>query len=295
MTGNATDSTAATLPDSTHVGRVALRVNSLDATVPFYRDVVGLDGERDDEAGEARLSAGGEELVVLEEDAGAPERPHEAAGLFHLAVRVPDRPALAAALARVRAHGSLAGASDHAVSEALYLRDPEGNGVEIYRDRPREEWQKTATGTLVIQTLPLDLDDLAAARSGAAADGRDADRVPTGTDVGHVHLEVGDLDRAIRFYVDDVGFALQNDEYDGAAFVAAGGYHHHLGLNTWNRRTAPSGDHCGLAWYELVLPDESSLAALRDRLTGRGYSVEAADGGFHVADPDGIAVRVRVE
>ncbi|WP_435320015.1 VOC family protein [Haloarchaeobius sp. TZWSO28] len=289
MTTDSADA-AATLPDSTHVGRVALRVGSLDATVPFYRDVVGLDVVRSE--GEARLLADGEELVVLAEDPDTPERPRDAAGLFHLAVRVPDRAALADALARIRAHGSLTGASDHVVSEALYLRDPEGNGVEIYRDRPRVEWRETAAGQLDIRTLPLDLDDLATA---AEPGRRDADRAPPGTDIGHVHLEITDLDRALDFYVDELGFTLENGEYDGAAFVAAGGYHHHLGLNTWNRRTAQSGDHRGLAWYELVVPDERSLSALSDRLTATGEPVEETEQGLSVTDPDGIEVRIRVE
>nr|WP_303647610.1 VOC family protein [Haloarchaeobius amylolyticus] len=280
------------MPDGTHLDRVALRVGSLDATVPFYRDVVGLAVDRDDQAGEARLlAADGAALVVLIEDPDAPARPADAAGLFHLAVRVPDRPALAGALARVRDHGTLTGASDHLVSEALYLRDPEGNGVEIYRDRPREEWAETADGQRDIRTLPLDLDDLAGARESGS---ETPARVPAGTDVGHVHLEVADLARATDFYVDGVGFALENDGYDGAAFVAAGGYHHHLGLNSWNGRSAPAGEDRGLAWYELVVPDEAALAALRDRLAARDQSVETVGDELRFDDPDGIAVRARV-
>lgn len=283
MTDDA-EATPFSLP-AARIGRVALRVASLDRVLPFYRDVVGAEVDRTDS--QALLRAGDEPLIILEEAPDAPERPPDAAGLFHLAIRVPDRGALGDALARIRNTGSLTGASDHLVSEALYLRDPEGNGVEIYRDRPREEWPRTDDGGISMDTLPLDLDALAADAQSEAA-------LPSGTDIGHVHLEVTHLDRAVGFYGDVLGLSLQVDRYEGAAFLAAAGYHHHVGLNTWNGRSSPVGGCRGIAWFELLIPDES-LTSLRDHLATREVTVEASDGGLVVTDPDGVEVRLAAE
>jgi catechol 2,3-dioxygenase len=298
-----------TLPATARVGRVCLRVGSLDRALPFYREVVGLSGRAagggpslDDRSGaagdddgassRATLSAGGTPLVVLAEDPDAPARPPTAAGLFHLALRVPDRAALGEALRRARTAGALSGASDHLVSEALYLRDPEGNGVEVYRDRPREEWPRTADGRVSMATEPLDADGVLAAADAARDGDRDPGLLPTGTDVGHVHLEVTDLDRATAFYTGDLGLTVSDDGYAGASFVAAGGYHHHVGLNTWNGRSDPVGGHRGLAWVELVV-DDGARDRLAAHLAGRGVSTVEADGATEVVDPDGVRWRVR--
>jgi catechol 2,3-dioxygenase len=263
------------------VGRVALTVTDIAAVADFYESVVGLDvlTERDDRV---VLGAGDRPLLVLESDPEAPERPREAAGLFHTAVRVPDRAALADALARIESEWTLAGASDHRVSEALYLWDPEDNGVELYCDRPREE-RPTADGRVQMDTLPLDRDALAEAASGA-------DGVPVDTDLGHVHLEVTSLDDARSFYVDALGLGVRQ-EHNGALFVAAGDYHHHVGLNTWNGRSDPASGR-GLAWVELTVSDDDALAATRERLVGAGVAVADTDDGIAVSDPDGIGVRV---
>ena len=283
MTDTTTETPA--LSDATHLGRVTLRVGSLDSVVPFYRDVVGLDVERD--GTRAVCAAGGDPLVVLEEDPDAPRRARDQAGLFHLAVRVPDRGALGDALARIRDHTALSGASDHLVSEALYLRDPEENGVEIYRDRPREEWPRKADGRVAMDTLHLDLEPL-------LEDARGDDAVPAETDLGHVHLEVTDLQQSLEFYTDALGMNLRDDGYPGAAFVAAGEYHHHVGLNRWNERTAPTGESRGIDWFEVVVPDADTFDAVRDSLEGTGHAVTASNGTLAVSDPDGIGVRVTV-
>ena len=275
-----------TLPPETAVGRVAIRVDDVESVLPFYRDAVGCQVER---AGDVvRLAAGdGRELLVLEEAPDAPPRPRAAAGLFHVAIRLPDRTSLADALVRLRNAGaSLTGASDHLVSEALYLRDPAGNGVELYRDRPRESWTRREGGGIEMDTLALDLDDLAAAGDGTTLDG-----LPAGTDVGHVHLEVTDLAAAGAFYGDAVGFSTTSEYADGARFLAAGGYHHHVGLNTWNRRTEPAGDHQGLDWFEVVLPDEASRERLVERLADRGYDVDESGAVPTASDRDGVEVR----
>ena len=277
------------LPEDSHVGRVALRVGSIDRVRPFYEEVVGLTADRDGD----RLSLGptpDEPLLLLEEAPDAGERPPEAAGLFHLAIRAPNRGALGDAVGRLRAAGeSLTGASDHLVSEALYLRDPEGNGVEVYRDRPREAWPETDDGLVGMETLPLDLDDLE-----AAGEGTHADRLPPGTDVGHVHLEVSDLGRSEAFYADALGLRLRDRYGASAAFLAAGDYHHHLGINAWNGRSAPAGEHRGLAWWELALPDQGALEAAVRRLEAAGQAADSRPEGVSLADPDGIELRLAV-
>lgn len=278
------------LPASTHVGQVGLRVGSIDRVRPFYEDAIGLVGER--EGSQLVLGPTTEEpLLVLNEAPDAPERPRSAAGLFHVAIRAPDRAALGDAVTRLGAsQTSLTGASDHLVSEALYLRDPAGNGIELYRDRPRAEWPDTDDGSVGMETLPLDLDDLE-----SAGRGDHVERFPTGTDVGHVHLEVSDLARAEQFYHDTLGLRLRDRYGTSASFLAAGDYHHHLGLNTWNSRSTPAGGHLGLDWWELALPDDAALMGASDRLTTAGYDVALADGDRSVRDHDGMELRLTVD
>ncbi|PAU85136.1 glyoxalase [Halorubrum salipaludis] len=290
------------LPAGTRIGRAALRVADLDETTAFYRDVVGL-AVLDRDAGDrptAVLGVDGTPLLVLEETPDRPERGRTEAGLFHTAFRVPTRAALGEALARVRDRWRLDGASDHLVSEALYLDDPEGNGVEIYRDRPREEWPVDDDGTVRMATDPLDVQGVAAA-AGADSAGSAAvvDRAPPGTDVGHVHLEVTSLAAFEAVYVDGLGFEVGMSG-PNVRFVAAGGYHHHLGANTWRGRTTPAAGR-GLAWFEVVVPDEAALDAVIDRLDAVAaegdaeFAVKERDGGIAVTDGDGIEVRVRME
>ncbi|QOS10549.1 glyoxalase domain protein (homolog to catechol-2,3-dioxygenase) [Haloferax gibbonsii] len=296
------------LTDDSHLGRVALRVGSLDRVVPFYRDVVGLAVERERDGSRAVLSAGETPVVVLDEDPDAPERGRREAGLFHLAVRVPDRGALGDVLSRARtratdAGATLSGASDHLVSEALYFRDPEGNGVEVYYDRPREEWPWTDDRRVSMDTLALDLGSL-------ADDAAGGDRAPDGTDLGHVHLEVTNVPRSRDFYVDALGMRVRDEGYPSASFVAAGEYHHHVGLNSWNTRSAPAGEGRGIEWFEVVVPDAATLDAVRESLVDGGHEFD--EGGFDedepgdgdaagaagatdslvVSDPDGIEIRV---
>jgi len=293
------------LPPSSGIGRVALAVGDLDETVAFYRDVVGLqvrsrgeDGDRgageDGDAGgagsdgTATLGTAERPLLELQADPGAPARPETATGLFHTAFRVPSRAALGDALERAREHWQLTGASDHLVSEALYLRDPEGNGVEIYCDRPRAEWPTTDDGRVAMTTDPLNLDALAAESTGAES-------VPAGSDVGHVHLEVTSLDSAQSFYGDALGMNVRQ-AMSGALFLAAGEYHHQVGCNVWNGRTEPAEGR-GLAWFEVVVPGDA-LTAVRERFETEDVAVEdipdepGADG-VVVTDPDGIELRIQ--
>ncbi|MDS0282839.1 VOC family protein [Haloarcula onubensis] len=271
------------LPPETAIGRVALTVGDVRDVAEFYERVVGLAvHERRD--GSAVLGDGEIPLLELHEDRTAPERPRSAAGLFHTAFRVPSRGALGDALARLDEQWQLSGAADHLVSEALYCRDPEGNGVEIYRDRPRSAWEETPDGGVRMATKPLDTGGV---RGAAAGD----EIVPLGTDVGHVHLEVTDLDAARAFYADALGMSVRTT-YEGACFLAAGGYHHHVGANVWNGRSTPASGR-GLEWVELRLPTDAGVAAARERLERAGYAVEAVGDGVRVTDPDGIDLRLR--
>jgi catechol 2,3-dioxygenase len=218
------------LPADTAVNEVTLRSADVERAAGFYREIAGLD-----ELGDGALGRDGVALVRLVGDGVTGGRaPSAAAGLFHTAFRYSDRAELGQALERAVRAGLLTGASDHGVSEALYLDDPDGNGVELYWDRPREVWpQAHGEDRVGMFTAPLDLDALLDAGRSGEADG--------GADVGHVHLKVSDLPRAVDFWCDTLGFELMARYGDQAAFVAAGGYHHHVGLNTWHSRGAPLG------------------------------------------------------
>ncbi|WP_323192528.1 VOC family protein [Halostella sp. PRR32] len=274
----------ATLPAETHIGRTALTVSNLGEMTDFYRDVVGLTVLSCDDT-TAVLGVEGTPLLVLEHDPDAPNRHRSGAGLFHNAFRVPSRTSLGDALARIREHWQLGGASDHGVSEALYLTDPEGNGIEIYRDYPREDWPRGDDGRIRMGTYHLDLEPLEATAAGKSG-------LPVGTEVGHVHLEVSSLEAFSEFYVEILGFEVQTD-VPAARFVGAGGYHHHLGANTWNHRTGPASGR-GLSWFEVVVPHEEALTELRDRTADSQYGITETNDGISVTGPDEIEVRFRV-
>ena len=213
------------------MGRVALTVHDLDRVAGFYEDVVGLHPIRRD-AASAELGVGNRPLLELRRDASARQRSPREAGLFHTAFLLPSRAALANwTREALRRQTPVVGASDHAVSEAIYLSDPEGNGVEIYADRPRGEW-RWEKGAVAMTTDALDVDDLLKAGDGAPWTG-----VPGGTSIGHVHLQVGALDEAEAFYAGRLGLDV-TCRYPGALFYAADGYHHHLATNIWNSREA---------------------------------------------------------
>ena len=273
----------ARLPDDLRFGGMALAVADLARSIDYYRRRFGME-MLEQEKQRAALGAGGRRLLELEERPGAKRDP-DAADLFHFALRVPSRPALARQLARLLATDTrLTGASDHSVSEALYLRDPDGHGIEIYRDRPPATWYRN--GRVHMGTTALDLDDLLkeAPASAGDQDGLDPDTV-----IGHVHLETCDLDRSKDFYVDRLGFAV-TAERPGASFMSKGGYHHHVAVNTWGRKSRPADDHpgrIGMLWFEIQMPDRSGLAALAQDLG----AAPAAEGPLAVSDPNGLAIR----
>jgi catechol 2,3-dioxygenase len=266
----------ADLPPATRMGAVHLTVADLDRSLSYYETQIGLRVHAR-EGGLARLGTGGEDLLVLTEEPGA--KPADGySGLFHFALLVPERIDLARWLAHAaRERVALTGLSDHFVSEALYLRDPDHHGIEIYADRPRELWEGQVG--LRLTTEPLDTNDLLATLDDPSSEPFDG--LAGGTVMGHVHLCVADVGRTVDYYRDLVGFALMAQLGDQAAFLSAGGYHHHLGANTWQsagRPYAPEG-HARLTQMTIVLPDEASLDALAKRVGGR-----------EVRDPSGIPI-----
>jgi catechol 2,3-dioxygenase len=276
--------TATKIAADTTVGAVDLTVASLDRSIDYYTSTLGLQVQSRD-GSVVRLGAGGEELLVLHEEPGAQPAPRHT-GLFHFAILLPDRQALARWLVHAaRTRAPLSGMSDHLVSEAIYLRDPDWHGIEVYRDRPRNEWARDAQGNIQIATLPLDADDLIGALDDPNSEPEYAG-MPNGTTMGHVHLQVADIAATERFYHDVMGLDVIAHMAD-ATFMSAGGYHHHLGANTWNSRgaTPPPPGSAALRHATIILPD----AAERDRVAGRiadaGQDPQQVEGGVLVRDP----------
>ena len=232
-----------------HNGWVELRVADPERSRQFYAEALGLEPISSDPL---TLGAGGRALVVLRQvEPGTPAAP-DTTGLFHLAILHPSRAELATALRRLAEEGGrLDGASDHAVSEALYLHDPDWNGIELYRDRPKEDWPEGPDGGVGMVTLPLDVQSLL-----AEAEAVDNRPVHPDTVMGHVHLRVSDLERAVAFYRDELGMKLRARYGDQAAFLAAGDYHHHVGLNTWQSLggAAPPPGSAGLERFTIASP-----------------------------------------
>jgi catechol 2,3-dioxygenase len=273
-------------------GAIRLRVADLGRVQKFYEDAIGLRPlDRSDDV--VRLGVGGLTAIELAASPGAVPRPPGTTGLFHLAILVPGRAELAGALARIASAGwSIAGASDHLVSEALYLDDPEGNGIEIYRDRPRSEW-RYENGEIQMSTLPLELDGLLAE---ARDDDARAGEMRAGTRIGHIHLNVADLDQAQAFYSGVLGFDVTVRSYPGALFFSTGGYHHHIGVNTWAGPGAPAppAGSRGLEWFELIVDDQRRLAELAGRLERAGAEVEPVAEGILTSDPSGNGLLLRM-
>lgn len=258
-----------TLPADAHIGQVSLTVRDLDRSVSFYRDVLGFE-----DRGSGRLAPpGGRVLIELHERPDAIAKPRRSAGLFHFAILVPSRAALGRSLRRLaERRWPLSGAADHLVSEAVYLDDPDGLGIEIYRDRARDTW-RSADGELAMATDPLDLQAIRD-EPGAEAAWRGLDAA---TAIGHVHLRVPHLDTAEAFYCGRIGFEPMLRRYPGALFVAAGAYHHHLGLNTWSGVGAPPppGNAVGLRSFT-VESDNIPSEDISDPATGVTVSIVEA-------------------
>ena len=272
------------LAPETRLGAVELTVTDLDRSVRFYEEAIGLRlHHRED--GKAALGAGGEDVLVLvEEPAAGPAGRH--AGLYNFALLHPSRLELARAAARlVATHTPIQGASDHGISEAIYLPDPDGNGIELAADRPKEQWPDLSA--MYGGPDPLDL----AALLELVAGEEPQPSVDPATIVGHIHLHVGDLDAATHFYVDVVGFDVMT-HLQSAVFVAAGGYHHHVGFNLWRGRGVPPAPEgvVGLRHFTVVLRDDAEVEALRARAAKEGVQVEETPVGPVLRDPSGNAL-----
>jgi catechol 2,3-dioxygenase len=288
------------LPSDAHVGRVRLRVKDLQRSLGFYRDLLGFRVEREEGSNVALTARPTDpgldnktrrELLVLEEVPDLRPRPTRpvTTGLYHVAFLVPSRVDLGRALLALHHSGyPLRGMSDHAVSESLYLDDPDGNGLEIYADRPRASWP-VRDGVIQMTVDPMDV-------AGVVAAGRESSAPWTGlapeTTVGHVHFTVSNLEKAVAFYRDVVGFDVMM-RIPSLAAVSAGGYHHHINLNTWAGEGAPADSDrtAGLVGWELRVPDLQHRRALIDRLARAGALSEAPDG-VAARDPDAIPIDI---
>jgi catechol 2,3-dioxygenase len=276
------------LPAETSLGAVRLLVSDLGRSATYYQRVLGL---RATTIGDDRLILTPPEndrpLVELEVRPGIRPAPRRSTlGLYHFAILLPDRHALGRFLAHLSSIGVSAGMSDHLVSEAIYLTDPDGLGIEVYADRPRSEW-RYRDRQLAMATEPLNSRDVIAAGQGKPWTG-----MPAGTVMGHVHLHVGDLPAAEAFYHAGLGLDKVVWDYPGALFLSAGGYHHHVGTNTWAPGPPPAADQARLLSWELALPAASDARAAAQSLEHAGYAVGRADDAWVTADPWGNPLRI---
>lgn len=275
------------LPDATHLGAVHLQVSDLARSVAYYEQVLGLRVVDRTDVAATLGAADGHALVRLEARPGVrPAPPRATLGLYHFAILLPDRPSLGRFIRHLAGLGARAGMADHLVSEAIYLTDPDGLGIEVYADRPRDSWRVNGQ-ELAMTTDPLD------AEAVVAAAGRDPwTGMPAGTVLGHVHLHVGDLDEGAAFYHGALGFDKIVWSYPGALFLSAGGYHHHLGTNTWSRGPAPAADQARLLAWDIVVPTPADAKEAAASITAAGYGIQEEGGAFRAADPWGTTLRL---
>jgi len=280
------------LPDSTRIGYVHLRVSDLKQSSAFYRDLLGLKKvKRLDST--VHLSASDEQspIVMLTEESSARPRPLHSAGLFHAAFLLPDRKELAKMFKRLYDNQwPFEGFADHGVSEALYLADPDGNGIEIYADRPRAQWPRRH-GELQMGTGELDLKSLF---SELRENGEAWTGIHPNTTIGHIHLQVSNLQKAEHFYHQLLGFDVTQQTFPGALFLSAGGYHHHIGLNIWNSKDGSplAQDAVGLIRFGIEIPDRQTKSELKDRVVQSRYWNSAEGRQFLIRDEDNIAINI---
>lgn len=279
------------LPGESHLGAVRLQVSNLDRSIQWYEAVLGVRVLSRTAQG-AALAAQDEAqpLIELREKKGIKPVPRSGLlGLYHYAILLPDRLALGRFIGHLAKLGMHAGMSDHFVSEAVYINDPDGLGIEVYADRPRSQW-KIEDRQLSMTTLPLNARALVEAAGNEAWSG-----LPKGTVIGHVHLFVGDIDRAAAFYHELVGFDKVVWSYPGALFMSAGGYHHHLGTNVWAAQSPPASDNdARLIEWEIVVPRAADVAAVEASVR-QSAAVDREGESILLRDPWGTAVRVRAE
>ncbi|HEY2493834.1 MAG TPA: VOC family protein [Paenibacillus sp.] len=280
------------LNQATTIGYVQLKVKDLKRSITFYEEVIGL-RILTQEAGTASLTVDGiHPLLVLEQHPDAEAKPRHSTGLYHFAILVPDRRSLGQSLLHmIESKYPLGGASDHQFSEAVYLSDPDGNGIEIYADRPREQWARDSSGQFASMSDPMDVQGVIDEAGEHVWNG-----LPLGTVIGHVHLHVANIQKSKEFYVDILGFDATIYYGDQALFVSAGGYHHHIGLNTWAGAGAPTPPEgsVGLKFFTIVVPNEEELKGMENELKSAGISTERVHGGVFVKDPSGNGIVIVV-
>jgi catechol 2,3-dioxygenase len=278
------------LPDAAHPGAVRLQVSNLQRSVSYYERVLGLRTQSVTSAS-AVLGAHGAErpLVMLQTERGITSSRRGAFGLYHFALLLPERNALGRFAAHLAALDVRVAMADHLVSEALYLWDPDGLGIEVYADRPRDTWQHSDR-ELAMTTDPLDIQSVIAAGRGEAWTG-----APDGTTMGHVHLHVESLGEAEAFYHRALGFDKTVWSYPGALFMSAGGYHHHLATNTWSHGPAASAGEARLLEWELMLPSYNDVEGAAHSLRHAGYGIENTGDGVAARDSSGTRVLIRPE
>ncbi|OKL35597.1 VOC family protein [Domibacillus mangrovi] len=273
---------------NTFVGQVNINVTNLDSALAFYQDVIGFQILQQTDRKAVLTTDGKTALLTLEQPIDVTPKEGRTSGLYHFALLLPTRADLSVFLRHLLQTGYRFGASDHLVSEALYITDPDGNGIEVYRDRPSSEWT-WSNEEVSMATDPLDGESLLA-ESDSEWSGLPADTV-----MGHIHLHVSDLQKAEEFYVKGLGFTVVS-HYPQAVFIATGGYHHHIALNTWQGAGAPAPkkNSVGLNWYTLVFPNEEARGQVMEQLQEIGASVMAEGDFFVTEDPSGNTIRLVV-
>ncbi|WP_282936460.1 VOC family protein [Paenibacillus sp. RC67] len=277
------------------LGEICLRVSDLNRSLQFYEEVVGFSVLKQSSKTAELTVDGKNTLLILEEipnAVGVPRR--SASGLYHFALLLPTRKDLGVVLQRLIESGIHIGQADHLVSEALYITDPDHHGIEIYRDRPRETWERDVQGYYKMATDPIDWDGLLNEVKGSKEG-----KLPAGTTIGHVHFHVGDLLRSKHFYCDVLGFDITSDvmRQMGALFISAGGYHHHIGLNIWagNGVSSPPPNATGIEYFTIVLPDDSEWLKTLEQLRSAGITVKQQERAMQTQDPSGIGIRFIVK
>jgi catechol 2,3-dioxygenase len=280
-----------TIKTNVELGFVTLRVPDLARSITFYTEIVGL-LVINRAASTVELGVEDHPLLCLMEDPLAQPAPRTA-GLYHFAILVPSRRELARSIRRLAATRTpLQGFADHLVSEAVYFADPDGNGIEIYRDRPRDQWPRR-DGQLLMATDPLDVNGLL---DELGSDSEQWNGLPKGTRIGHLHLQVSDLENSVDFYQNRLGFELVMRYGPSAAFLSAGGYHHHIGINTWSGAGIPAAPPgaSGLVMYSIDLPDLASYNQYVRSPAITSLPHEESEGGLLILDPSGIRTLIRV-
>jgi catechol 2,3-dioxygenase len=279
------------LSPAIELGEVKLKVSNLARSITFYQEVVGLKVLNQDSA-TAEFSVDGKNVLLKIEEINKAEviPRRSAAGLYHFAILVPTREALGLSLRNLIQSGIHIGQADHIVSEALYIADPDNNGIEIYADRPRETWKRDVSGDYIMASNPIDWDGLLIAAGDTAWIG-----LPPGTIMGHVHFHVKNLQKSKEFYCDILGFNVEvNALHMGALFIAAGGYHHHIGLNIWagENVSTPSSNATGLAYATIVFPNHSALESTLEQIQKAGIPIREDNQAWFVTDPSDIQLRL---